>query len=147
MKTIKIVLVNIILSLFFTGCEKDVRDKYVGDWNFVTIEEIYRGGESSRDLIRIDTVYYAGTIKYGNFEYGGDGLLIQCTEQDSIPVIVTKKGVIWQAFPTKYGTCYQCSLGSFEKSGKVSLDFNRYLVEGFTIIFHVSGVKKRGDKK
>ena len=62
MKRITITLTaTIIILFFFTGCKKDFRDQWVGDWDFVVVRDCWTMGEPS-----METYHCLGTISYGN---------------------------------------------------------------------------------
>ena len=105
----------------FMGCDKYHRDRYTGDWDFVTEKNQYK--YNVNEPIKSDTIYYFGKIYHGNDE---NTLIIQCTENDKVPTSVDKKGILWESYPTSYATCHQCSLGRFETKDKISLDCYRF---------------------
>ena len=90
-----ITAISLIVSLFMS-CDKDKyhRDRYIGDWDFVTHRSISQDNSGSNMLIRYDTICYTGKISIGNFEsmYGTheNSLLIMYTENDEIKAWVGK---------------------------------------------------------
>lgn len=77
----KIMFANLILLLFFAGCDKYHRNRYVGDWDFVTLKAICIYDDFGELMeIKRDTVFYSGNIKCGD-EYENE-LIIQYTVTD-----------------------------------------------------------------
>jgi len=161
MRNIRITLfaATAIPLLFFTGCEKDNRSKYIGDWEFVTEKILYQRDSigyrvmewgdtvthySEYVQIGCDTVYYSGKISVGNLE---DELIIQFTENDEVFVHINKEREIWQTFPSFYSTCHRCSFGKFEKKDKLYLDKIHQFYENSVTEYYVTGAKKKGGKK
>ena len=58
------------LLLFFTGCKKDFRDKYVGEWDFEVKRHWWIGGDTGDTII-----YHSGKITLGKVE---NELIIYC---------------------------------------------------------------------
>ena len=146
-----IVATSAILLLFFTGCDKYHRNRYVGDWDFVTERTIYqRGlGEEEWKPIKIDTLYYSGKINLGNSE---DELVIKFTENnEEIIVRIDTDGNLWISSPFAYLTYPKNPVGSFEKKDKIYLDFFRWWYDedsiGINNVYHVEGTKKKGGEK
>jgi len=77
---ITLVVATGIVLFFFTGCDKYHRDRYIGDWDFMTERVYYASIDTHNIPIRIDTIYYSGKISLGP----GSALLIQYTENDEI---------------------------------------------------------------
>jgi hypothetical protein len=80
--------------MIITGCKKlnqDERDKYIGDWQFTTYVYEYW-------IVvlppRYDTIYYDGTIEYGN---GKKELIINYSNNISITIEKDPDG-IWRWF-------------------------------------------------
>ena len=116
MKKITIIIAAILLIMFFImGCDKDKyhRDRYVGDWDFVTRSEWYQTDSISGKyvLIGCDTIYYLGTITYGDTE---NSLIIQYTENDKAKILINKHGKLFTLCPGAY-----CECGEFEGEDKV----------------------------
>jgi len=145
-KITKIITATAVILLLFGGCKKDdIRDKYTGDWDFITEKATYEQDDlNNYELVRKDTVYYSGKINLGNLE---DQLIIQFTENDEVLVAIDTKGKIWQAFPSYYLTCHKCAFGEFEKKDKMYLDRIHQVNEKGLIGYYVNGTKMKGGKK
>lgn len=119
------------------GCDKYHRDRYIGDWDFVTNKctYVYNNDLQEWSPIEYDTIYYTGKIAPGNLEYE---LIIQYTNNDIIDAHIDEDGTtLWtDAYP-----CARCSSGSFEKKNKVYLNlvFNK---QDKKINDHINGIKK-----
>ena len=121
MKKITIKTAAIILLLFLImGCDKYHRDRYTGNWDFVTKRNIYTFDGSEYVFDRSDTIYYSGKITSGNLE---NQIIINYTENDEITASIDDDGTtVW----TNYYPCARCPSGSFEKKDKVSLNLVIY---------------------
>ena len=107
-KNIVIFFTTVIILFFFAGCEKEHRNKYVGDWEFVT-EKCTR---KNNEIVKRDTVYYSGKISLGNSE---NSLIVQYTESDELEMYVDKDGTL-----SHYcGLGSLCEHGNFEGKNKV----------------------------
>jgi len=61
MKRITITLIAITLIMFLImGCDKDKyhRDRYIGDWDFVTVTITQIENDSGWKIVNRDTIYY-----------------------------------------------------------------------------------------
>ena len=141
--TITIAIVAIIL-LSFIGCDKYHRDRYIGNWEFVTEKCIYKyeynGDSSVLVVLKKDTVYYLGVISCGNLERE---LTIQYTQNDEVEAYIDQTGGIYlPAFPC--AGC-NCKRGNFDKENKMNLDFG-WDSQNSSEAHHIVGIKKKGDK-
>jgi len=120
MKKIRLTLVvaTVVILFFFSGCDKDIRDKYTGDWEFVTEKQwqTYKGGVII--TTKCDTLYYTGSITSGSSEHE---LLIQYTKSDVITTFIDKKGGIY--VPSCPCAGYACTRGDFEGENRMNLHF------------------------
>jgi hypothetical protein len=84
MNKVKLIVAAIGILLFFAGCDKYHRNRYVGDWDFVT-ERIFYNKDTNSEYYIIeqerDTVYYSGKIKLGSAE---NRIIIKYTENDEV---------------------------------------------------------------
>jgi len=134
MKKIAIITAIILVMLIIMGCDKDKyhRDRYIGDWDFVTEKTTFIGYE----VVKVDTIYYLGKITPG--QCSEIELIIQYTENDEFIGYVDKDGTI-----SRYcGLGALCRNGSFEGKNKVNFatwdhDWNHSII----------GTKKKGDEK
>jgi len=152
MKKLATTATAIILIVFLImGCEKDYRDKYTGEWDFMTEKYIYGhkyvDGVTELVLLKDDTVYYSGKITLGNAEdaCGNAEFIIQYTPNDEVVVYVSKSGGI----NVPIDLCAKgCTRGNFKGKDKMNLSFRwggEYPdgVETHKIV----GTKKKGDKQ
>jgi hypothetical protein len=142
MNKIRLILsVTAILLFFFAGCEKDIRDKYVGDWDFVTKEEYHK----DRVIIGIDTIYYTGKISLGNDEHT---LIIKYTEEDGINVLIDSEGNLYAPTTNSPSTpgSGPPSTGCFNGENKLYLKSD-YYINNYEYSIHkyldIIGTKKR----
>ena len=134
-----------IMLLFVTGCDKYHRNRYVGDWDFVT-ERVFYIDTNSYEFVETkrDTVYYSGKISYGQHE---NQLIIKFTENDDeIYVYTGTDGDLWLSYPSVYMTCARCPVGSFEEKDKISLKYFYGDKDGIRNLYHVEGAKTKGCK-
>jgi len=115
--------IAIVILLFFSGCDKDIRDKYIGDWDFITEFKtekcIYFDGYLHElEIIREDTIYFSGKIILGNSE---NELLFHYTQNDDISTFINKNGGIYVPDYPCPGSA--CTRGNFEGNNKVYLYF------------------------
>ncbi|NLJ81889.1 MAG: hypothetical protein GX330_02025 [Bacteroidales bacterium] len=110
MKNLKLAITVAIL-LFFSSCEKDRRNKYIGDWDFVTEKLTQTYSNSGWEIVESDTIYYLGKVSCGEYE---SCLIIQYTENDIIDVSIDKFGNIFTICPGG-----SCKCGNFEGENKV----------------------------
>jgi len=129
---------TVVILLLFTGCDKYHRDRYIGNWDFVTEKSQLQ--YDSNELIKSDTIYYSGKIYSGNDD---NTLIIQCTKNDRVPAYIDNKGILWISFPTFYGTCHKCPLGKFEKKDKITLDFYRFWEEDIKSHYQITGRRSK----
>jgi len=134
-----------MLSVFFTGCKKDeyYRDRYIGNWDFVTERTILQYDSNTGNYVRIgdDTIYYLGKIISGNLDYE---LIIQFTENDEIILAVAdKKGTLCLPLPNPYRSFHGSSIGGFEKKDKIFLEniYRNHEID-VRILYSVKGTKK-----
>ena len=153
-----IVVATAIVLLFFLSCNKDLRDKYIGDWEFV-VERLWIYNEyPDSAYTSLDTVYdYLGTATYTSSDviyYTGKIsmvskfepiLTIQFVENEEINAYLDNKGYLWETYPSPYTTCHQCGLGYFEKKDKIFLEFTKnFYPEKFRIDYNINGRRKKG---
>ena len=108
-----------IMLFFFTGCDKYHRGRYTGTWEFVTVM-IFANINSVHEHVEVkrDTVYYLGKISLGNAE---NILFLQYTENDKIPILITKDRDIYSHASSSFGKWPD---GSFEGTNKLSLQLH-----------------------
>jgi len=88
-----IIITITVLLLFFTGCKKDFRDKYVGEWEFVINRHWWIGGDTGDTII-----YCSGKITLGKIEneliiycfndYNGNPILIKASVDEFGEIII-----------------------------------------------------------
>ena len=107
--------------MIFSGCKKEVsdvdfRDKYTGDYDFITISYSWMlGGPYS-----YDTVLYSGKVYY---EGGSvDTIMINNKENSTYKLVVDLEGVL-------YHSCGP-DIGSFDSTGNLSLGYSSYTCGG-----------------
>jgi|GEM_PF-1240754 len=138
MNRIRIIATTLTVLLFFTGCDKYHRNKYTGDWDFVTeiVQCQYLDGWKE---IERETVYYAGKISSGTYE---NELIIQYTENDIERVSIpdTKSTGIYSK--NGLGNSKGATSGSFEGENRMYLHlcWNDNFPNGK--IHYISGFKK-----
>ena len=140
MKKIKLTIATTaILLLFFTGCDKDIRNKYIGDWEFITKIDSAQFDYDLNDWIPLgfDTISYFGKITRGKYN---DELIIQYTKQNEVTVWINHNGNLWTSL---YGT----SSGCFEGKDKMYLTLSCSKYGGFGTDYFIEGTKKEGRKK
>jgi len=125
---------SIILLLFFTGCDKYHTNRYIGDWDFVTIKH---------DTIKSDTIYYSGKISLGNYE---NALIIQYTKDDEIAAtLIENRDIVIPKYNCAKGVCTH---GKFEEKNKMNLSFGWTYGGGKSWSHNIVGTKKKkGGKK
>jgi len=129
----------VVMLLFFTGCKKktDIREQYIGDWEFYTIITLYNR-HTVPEIIQCDTFSYLGKITLGNSSE--HALTIQYTENNVIETYIDEKGGIY--VPSCPCAKYVCTRGNFKGNNKMHLNFGSSS-ESHNII----GTKKKGDKQ
>ena len=121
-----------ILLLFFMGCDKYHRNRYVGDWDFVT-EIIHMQYLNDWKEVGRDTIYYSGKI-----EIYKQGLTIQYTENDIAMVSIYAKSA--RIYSTNgLGNSKGGTSGCFEGKDRMYLDLC-WFPNG--IIHRITGIKK-----
>jgi len=153
MKNLTIIIVaTTILLLFFAGCDKYHRNRYVGDWEFVTERTFYNRIDNSYDFegAKTETIYYLGKISKDN-EYD-EYLTIRYDEYDEVTVLLEKidKKVFLRSGLGATAGKYPC--GEFEDKDKVSLMLYRGIFSPMKYpydrsIEYIVGTKKKGGKK
>jgi len=139
--TTTITAATVAILLLFTGCDKYHRDRYIGNWDFVTEMRFCNFDGSGNFIVeKRDTIYYTGTISLGNLEHE---LIIQYTENDKIIASIDDKGTsLW----TNYDPGPSTPSGYFENKNIIRL-FLRYPDEYYDQIVHnVYCTKKKGGK-
>ena len=113
--TTTITAATVAILLLFTGCDKYHRDRYIGNWDFVTGIERYQLDSITEKyvLIGCDTIYYLGTVTNGKYE---NYLLVEYIENHYEEVMIDKYGTIYITCPGE-----MCKRGNFE--GKDSVHF------------------------
>jgi len=137
-KITKIITAIVAILLLFGGCKKDIRDKYIGDWEFET-KKIYYGDLDGNGEMKRDTIYYVGKISLGGIE---NELIIQYTEKDTVSGFL-RDDKIYTAFGSvlaKYPS------GFFTGKNKIFLQMFFYNT-GARIEEVINGMKKKGGKK
>ena len=145
MKRITIQLAAIIIILLFiSGCDKDIRDKYVGDWEFITKVDSAQFDYDLNDWIPLgfDSVFYEGRIILGKFD---DELIIQYTERDEVTARINHNGNLWTSVYSIAGT--NSRHGYFEENNKMYLTLYYFKYGGFSSHHFIEGTKKRKEKK
>jgi len=135
----------VVMLFFFTGCDKDIRDRYTGTWKFETKKCLYIFDEELQAWVptQKDTIYFLGKISPGSSERE---LIIQFSENEEISAYVSKNGDLGLKYPAEYNVCHKCRLGHFMKQNKIYLDF--YQFNGNIVNdYHVYGTKKKGGKQ
>jgi len=129
-----------VIAVLFTACkkDKDYRDKWIGDWDFVV--EYYFWSTMEGYLLCSDTIFYLGKI---NHENGQEQLYIQYTPTHSILVDVDESGKISKD-DHPYWRDY--TRGQFEGNDKVYIE-NGTKTLGSHTEYIINGVKKKGNKK
>ena len=105
-----------IILLFFTSCDKDIRNRYTGDWEFVTKIDSVQFDYDSNNWISLgfDTISFFGKIIRGEHN---DELIIQYTEQNEVTVWVNHNGNLWTSVYTIAGVDNRH--GYFEEKNKM----------------------------
>ena len=120
-----------IITVLFSACKKDYRDKWVGNWNF----EVKSTSWSMEMDAKIDSFYFSGKISLGdNF----DQLYINFEENYSLLVTVDESGKI-----SNGGSYYtDGQLGKEKVYIKIITGTHGYRSE-----YAINGIKKRGGEK
>jgi len=136
MKKLTTITAIILIMFLIEGCDKDYRDRYTGDWDFVT-EISYMN--SRLELLDSETVCYSGKIAPGSSE---SEIIIQYTENDKVTAWIDSNGSsIWTDGAIKYPN------GWFDKKGTMYLSFLVYLQHDGAIGHTIRGTKiKKGGK-
>ena len=138
-KITKITTVVAVILLLFSGCKKDdIRDKYIGDWEFETTKIYYSDFDGNEEVKR-DTVYYMGKIILGGLE---NELIIQYSENDIVSVVLRDEK-IYTAFGSVLG---KYASGYFTGNNKIFLNLYFYR-DGVRSNEVINGMKKKGGKK
>ena len=111
---------------------KDYRDKWVGDWDFISIET-WRVGMNSG----CDTFYHSGKISL----VGSDSLNIEYTENYKITMHVDESGKL-----SKYYPANEYARGQFEGNDKIHLERGYHGLPGGGDT-KTEGQKREGGKK
>jgi hypothetical protein len=136
---IKILVASIIILSLFSACDKYHRDRYVGDWEFVTIIHSAKFNNIGEIIWeKWDTIYYSGQISAGNKE---NDIMIKYTENDLLSSFIDTEGEIYlYDYPCAGG---YCARGRFEENNKVNLEFGWVnSIEAHKI----HGIKREGGK-
>jgi len=133
---------------FFSTCKKDkkhveepdYRMQWIGDWDFV-VNRGFCSHESG--MTTIDTIYYSGTIMFGNEEWQ---IIIKYTENDEIVANVNDDGKIYN--PNQIFGIYSFSGNFIEKNNNVYLYFGIWngQEEGRECTSIIGTKNKKGDK-
>jgi hypothetical protein len=134
-KQIITILTSIILLLSFTNCDKDYRDKYTGDWDFVVRKCDYSHSHGSDDdYLEYDIISCAGKISLANVD---NKLKIEYMDSISLIVDIVESG----KFKDREGRAVG---GQFE--GRNKIEFRAYVYKN--IDHSVKGTKrKKGGEK
>ena len=137
-KITKILTTIAAILLLFSGCKKDdIRDKYIGDWDFVTEKTRY-----NNIPLESDTIYYLGKISLGNLN---EELVIKFTQDDEIIASISDK-VLYTDI-TDYGKKYPC--GHFERKDKVFIHLKWFIKDtnGNFDYYNIVGTKNERRQK
>jgi len=150
MKNITLTLLTAIVLLIFTGCDKYHRNKYVGDWDFVTERSTTKRDNLLFEIIEENrsVIYYSGKISLGNSE---NELLIKYTEDDEIIAWLEQNSNEIYTFSEASFTGKYPS-GKFDGKNNMQIYFSWFKKgnEGVHIIGCadcINGTKKKGGKK
>ena len=131
-KNTKTLIFAIVIMMFvFTGCEKDIREKYVGDWEFVEEYSWYVGPEGGED-----TTYYLGKITFGSKD---NTLNIHYNENLLLTMEVDKSGKLFKS----YKDIHEYAKGQFEGNDKVHIE-KGYKALGGGHTRKIDGTRKKG---
>ena len=126
------------ILLIFGGCKKkeiDIRDQYIGDWDFEVVRRNFLVGENGYH--KIDTIFYLGKISFGN---SNDQLNIKYTENEYIAMIINEDGDLSPIEPSYH-------FGKFRSSDTIYL-YLRWGGMGGGITHTINGTKiNKGGKK
>ena len=127
-----------ILLLFFMGCDKDIRNRYTGDWEFVTkIDSSQFDYELNKWIPLGYVISYSGKIIHGK---NNDELIIQYTAQNEVTVWVNHNGNLWTSvYPISTGGDRH---GYFEEKDKMYLTLHYSKYGGFLTSHIIEGTKK-----
>jgi hypothetical protein len=124
-KLTTIAAATLLIIFLMMSCDKDKyhRDRYIGDWDFVTKINYFKSvNDNAIGIIleKSDTIYYLGKITYGTFE---NDILIQYTDNDEIfAYIDNDKKTLWtEAYPFP-----KSPSGFFEENNKIFLNLVVY---------------------
>ena len=142
MNRVTLILVSILILLFFfVSCDKYHRNRYVGDWEFVT-KRSYEGV-----FEKSETINYSGKIRFGNSD---NEIFIKYTENDEISAWLEEMDnhmYIHTLSRASYGGKY--SSGSFDDKNNMSIYYSYRTAtdsNGINII-DIIGDKITGTKK
>jgi len=138
MKKLTIITAIILIMFLIMGCDKFNPDKYIGDWDFVTITEHYQTDSISGEwmLIGCDTVYYLGAITYYSFAGYDRYVKIQYTENNYQEVGIDKHGNI--NITCEKGASVKC--GAFEGEDRVQF---KLLCDNYPDRVYITGTKRK----
>ena len=111
---------------------KDYRDKWVGNWDFVTKKLIFYQD------VTVDYIYYSGEI----YKVGDDELMIRYMENDTVWVRVNENGKLSNL---RAGNSYD-NRGEFIDTDSISI-FLRWGGAGHGKHHYINGGKKKGGGK
>jgi hypothetical protein len=135
---IKTLVTSLIILSLFSACDKYHIDRYVGDWEFMTIESRMQFNTSGGIIWReSDTIYYSGQIIAGDKE---QDILIKYTENDLLSSFIDTEGEIYlYDYPCAGG---YCARGRFEENNKVNIAYG--WDDNWSHI--IVGTKQKGDR-
>jgi hypothetical protein len=139
-----LVLSSIVTTLLFlSSCDKDIRNRYTGDWEFLTKIDSAQFDYEINEWIQLgfDTIAYFGNITQGK---NNDELIIRYTEQNEVTAWVNHNGNIWTPI---YSTSTGSRHGYFEEKDKIYLNLSYFKYGGFLTNHYIEGNKKERRKK
>jgi hypothetical protein len=130
---IKILVASIIILSIFSACDKYHIDRYVGDWEFMTIIKQTKNIDNDTAIsIGCDTIYYLGKISSLNSE---NELIVHFTENENIKLTLDVDKNLWSDI-TPYSTCAQCPAGYFKNVDKIILNFYKVTFDKEDRVYH-----------
>ena len=141
MKKITLIITAIsVILLILGGCKKkevDIRDQYIGDWDFVTkIGRYITDSISGERVFECDTIIYYSGIIYAH-EVFSNQLIILFTETRCERIAVDKFGNLGIAC---MNSGYEC--GAFVGEDRIHFELYCYFDDPNIII--VDGTKRKG---